>query len=103
MQEINVGWNLPAVRRDGSAVLPGEIAYTEASFSTDGGKTFSTPVQVKPDTTQTVKQKPAPDGNYTFRLVVVGTNGKRGDPFDVTQKVDTPAPGQVTGVTVTVL
>ena len=80
-----------------------EIAYTEVALSTDGGKTFTTPVQVKPDATQIWKRSPAPDAAYVFRLVVVGVNGKKGDPFDVTQTVDTPAPGQVTDVKVTVL
>lgn len=80
-----------------------EIAYTDVTLSTDGGKTFTSLGQVKPDATQLVKRAPSPDGNYIFRLIVIGVNGKKGDPYDVTQTVDTPAPGQVTGVKVSVL
>lgn len=102
MQEIDVSWNLPTKRKDGSDMPAAEIAYTEVSISTDGAKTFSVPVKVMPDATQIVKRTPAPDASYVFRMVVVGVNGKKGDPLDVTQIVDTPAPGQVTGVKVTV-
>lgn len=98
MKEIAVSWDIPAVREDGSAMPPTEIAYTEVSLSTDAGKTFASLAQVKTDATQSVKRAPVPDGAYLFRLVVVGTNGKKGKPVDINVPVDTPAPGLVTNV-----
>jgi hypothetical protein len=102
MKEIAVSWDIPAVREDGSAMPASEIAYTEVTLSTDGGKTFAALGQVKPDAVQTVKRAPVPDGAYLFRLVVVGTNGKKGKPFDLNVPVDTPAPGVVTAVKATI-
>lgn len=102
MKEIAVSWDIPAVRDDGSAMPVTEIAHTEASLSTDGGKTFTPLAQVKPDATQIVKRSPVPDGAYLFRLVVVGTNGKKGKPVDLNVPVDTPAPGVVTAVKATI-
>jgi hypothetical protein len=102
MKEIAVEWQVPAVRDDGSAMPISEIAYTEASLSTDTGKTFTVLAQVKPDTTQIVKRAPVTDGAYLFRLIAVGTNGKRGKPVDLPVPVDTPAPGIVTAVKATV-
>jgi hypothetical protein len=102
MKEIVAEWALPAVREDGSAMPPTELAHTEASLSTDGGRIFTVLAQVKPDVAQTVKRAPAPDGSYVLRLVAVGTNGKKGKPVDNPVTVDTPAPGLVTGVKVTV-
>lgn len=102
MKEISVEWAVPVVRDDGSPMPVAEIAHTEAFLSTDGGTTWTALAQVKPDTTQIVKRQPAPDGNYIFRLVVVGTNGKKGKPVDTPVKVDTPAPGVATGIKVAV-
>lgn len=102
MKEIAVEWLIPTVRDDGSPMPASEIAHTEASLSTDGGKTFTVLAQVKPDATQIVKRSPVPDGAYLFRLVAVGTNGKRGKPVDLNVPVDTPAPGVVTAVKATV-
>jgi hypothetical protein len=102
MKEIAVEWVVPVVRDDGSPMPVSEIAYTEASISTDGGKTFTALAQVKPDTAQIVHRSPIPDGAYLFRLVVVGTNGKKGKPVDLNVPVDTPAPGVVTAVKATI-
>lgn len=102
MKEIAVEWAIPTIREDGSAMPATEIAYTEASMSTDGGKTFAVLAQVKPDATQIVKRSPVPDGAYLFRLVAVGTNGKRGKAVDLNVPVDTPAPGVVTAVKATI-
>jgi len=102
MKEIAAEWAVPTVREDGSAMPVTEIAHTEASLSADAGATFAVLAQVKPDTTQTVKRAPAPDGSYVLRLVVVGTNGKRGKPVDTPVKIDTPAPGVATAIKVTV-
>lgn len=102
MKEIALSWDIPVVREDGSAMPATEIAYTEVSLSTDAGKTFSALSQVKPDVPQSVKRSPAPDGTYLFRLVVVGTNGKKGKPVDLPVPVDTPAPGVVTAVKATI-
>ena len=103
MQEFTAEWQLPTKRKDGSTMPASEIAGTEASLSTDGGKTFALLASVKPDVPQTVKRSPLPDGNYVLRLVAVGTNGKKGDPVDTPIPVDTPAPGAVTGVKVTIV
>lgn len=102
MQEFTAEWVLPAVRKDGSKMPPSEIAGTEASLSTDGGKTFALLATVKPDVPQTVRRAPAPDGKYVLRLVVVGTNGKKGDSVDTPITVDTPAPGLATGIKVSI-
>jgi hypothetical protein len=102
MKEIAVSWDLPVIRDDGSPMPLSEIAFTEATLSTDGGKTFVALGQVKPDTIQIVKRSPIPDGAYLFRLIVVGVNGKKGKPTDVTVPVDTPAPGVVTALKATV-
>ena len=102
MKEIALTWDIPVVREDGSAMPATEIAYTEVSLSTDAGKTFATLAQVKPDAVQTVKRSPVPDGAYLFRLIAVGTNGKRGKPSDLNVPVDTPAPSVVTSVKATV-
>jgi hypothetical protein len=102
VKEISLEWAVPAVRDDGSAMPVSEIAYTEALLSVDGGRTFAPIAQVKPDATQIVKRSPAPDGAYVFRLIAVGTNGKKGKPVDTPVTVDTPAPGAVTAVKATV-
>jgi len=102
MKEIAVEWAVPVVRDDNTPMPVTEIAYTEASLSTDAGKTFAVLAQVKPDTAQIVRRSPVPDGAYLFRLVVVGTNGKRGKPVDLNVPVDTPAPGVVTAVKATI-
>ena len=102
MKEIAVEWAVPVVRDDGSPMPITEIAYTEASLSTDNGTSFTVLAQVKPDATQIVKRSPVPDGAYLFRLVAVGTNGKRGKPVDLKVPVDTPAPGVVTAVKATI-
>lgn len=98
MKEIALTWDVPVVREDGSAMPVTEILHTEVSLSTDAGKTFTVLGQVKPDATQIVKRSPVPDGAYLFRLIVVGTNGKRGKPTDLNVPVDTPAPGVVTAL-----
>src|SRR3569833_2386304 len=77
MKEIAVEWAVPVVRDDNSAMPVSEIAYTEASLSIDNGSSFAVLAQVKPDATQIVKRSPVPAGAYLFRLVAVGTNGKR--------------------------
>lgn len=102
MKEISLSWDIPVVREDGSAMPVSEIAHTEVTLSTDGGKTFAALAQVKPDAIQTVKRSPAPDGAYLFRLVVVGINGKKGKPVDLNVPVDTPAPGVVTALKATI-
>ena len=102
MKEIAVEWAVPVVRDDNSAMPVSEIAYTEASLSIDNGASFAVLAQVKPDATQIVKRSPVPDGAYLFRLVAVGTNGKRGKPVDLKVPVDTPAPGVVTSVKATI-
>jgi hypothetical protein len=102
MKEIAVSWDVPVVREDGSTMPVAEILHTEVSLSTDAGKTFAVLSQVKPDATQIVKRSPITDGTYLFRLIVVGTNGKRGKPVDLPVPVDTPAPGVVTAVKATV-
>lgn len=98
MKEIALEWAVPAVRDDGSSMPATEIAYTEVSLSTDAGKNFTSLAKVKPDETQVIKRSPALDGAYLFRLVVFGTNGKKGKPIDCNVPVDTPAPGVVTAV-----
>lgn len=102
MQEISVEWAVPAIREDGSPMPVAEIAHTEASLSTDAGKTWVALAQVRPNETQIVKRAPAPDGAYIFWFVAVGVNGKKGKPVDTPVTVDTPAPGLVSGVKVTV-
>jgi hypothetical protein len=102
MKEIAVSWDLPVIRDDGSPMPLSEIAYTEASLSTDKGTTFTALGQVKPDTIQIVKRSPIADGSYLFRFVVVGINGKKGKPTDLTVPVDTPAPGVVVALKATV-
>jgi hypothetical protein len=97
MKEIDVSWDLPSTSQ------ASDIAYTDVGLSTDGGKTFSSIAQIKPDATQIVKRAPAPDGNYVFRLTVVGVNGKKSPGKDQPVVVDTPAPGDVQNVKVTVL
>lgn len=103
MKEIKVEWSLPTVRVDGSAMPATEIDYTEALFSTDAGKTFVSLGKVEPDAVQIVNRAPAPDGQYVVRLIAVGVNGKKGPPVDTPVVVDTPAPGTVTAVKVSVL
>jgi hypothetical protein len=102
MKEIALEWAIPAIREDGSAMPAAEVDYTEVTLSTDGARTFTPLAKVKADATQAVKRAPAPDGDYTFRFVVVGINGKRGKPFDKGVKVDTPAPGALADVKATV-
>jgi hypothetical protein len=97
MKEIDLSWDLPSTSQ------PSDIAYTDVSLSTDGGKTFASLGQVKPDATQLVKRTPAPDGSYVFRLIVVGVNGKKSAGKDQVVTVDTPAPGDVQNVKVTIL
>ena len=102
MRNAIVSYDLPTTRQSGLPLDPADIAGVEVSLSADGGANFAVLDTVAPPATS-LEQTELEPGDYMFRLIVIDTNGRRGNPVDEPFAIpDDTAPGEVTNVQVQV-
>ena len=100
-KSVTVAWKLPIKREQGGTLLPNDLQGVEVALAIVGAG--YTVLNVVPPTELSLLVPDLESGDWSFRLVVVDTNGARSVevavPFSI---LDDSPPGIVTDVVVTV-
>ncbi len=103
MKTVSGTWSLPTTRVEGGPLPVDEIQESIVEMSADSGANFTEIARIPAAQQQAIDVPDLEFGEWIFRISIVDTDGRVGNPYEeVVMVSDTSPPGLVTNVVFTV-